>query len=186
MKNTRSFSENDNPKVKHVVTPIRTPPPEYVDPKDIRLFREPPWKLRLTIEDDRSYLMVRIVCAAPLSQPSRYICFLDEKNEVICTVEDPIALDAESQRIVKEELKQRYMTAIIEQVDSLRNEFGVSYWDVKTNRGNREFVVRNVSESAQWISQRRLLLIDVDGNRFEIPNLDALDKRSLNLIGMVI
>ena len=37
----------------------------------------------------------------------------DEKNEVICTVEDPIDLDEASQRLIKEELEQRYMTAII-------------------------------------------------------------------------
>lgn len=78
------------------------------------------------------------------------------------------------------------MTAVIEVISSLRNEFGVSYWDVQTDRGNREFVVRNVSESAQWISPRRLLLIDVDGNRFEIPDIDLLDKRSISLIEMVI
>ena len=79
MENTKPKSDKDKPKVKRPVTPIQTPPPECVNPKDIRLFREPPWKLRLTIEGDRSYLMVRVVRAAPLSQPSRYICFLDEK-----------------------------------------------------------------------------------------------------------
>lgn len=186
MDNTESSGENEQPKAEHVVTPIQTPPPECVNPKDIRLFREPAWKLRLTIQGDRSYLMVRVVRAAPLSQPSRYICFLDEKNEVIWTVEDPSVLDAESRRILKEELNQRYLTTVIQAIDSLKNEFGVSYWDVQTNRGNREFVVRNVSESAQWIAERRLLLIDVDGNRFEIPDLDALDKRSLSLIEMLI
>ena len=186
MENSKSIGDEDKTKVQKPVTPIQTPPPECVNPKDVRLFREPPWKLRLTIAGDRSYLMVRVVRAAPLSQPSRYICFLDEKNEVIWTVEDPSVLDADTRRILQEELDQRYMTAAIEVINSLRNEFGVSYWDVQTNRGNREFVVRNVSESAQWISPRRLLLIDVDGNRFEIPDIDVLDKRSFGLIDMVI
>ena len=88
--------------------------------------------------------------------------------------------------MVKEEIEQRYMTAIIKRVDSLKSEFGVSYWEVQTDRGNREFVVRNVSESAQWITDRRLLLIDVDGNRFEISNLEVLDKKSRGLIEMVL
>ena len=185
-KEIETLAENGKTKAEKTVTPIQVTHPEHVHPKDIWLFREPPWALRMTIEGDRSYLKIRIVCAAPLSQPSRYICFLDEKNEIICTVEDPRVLDTESQRIVKEELNQRYMTAIIEQVYSLRKEFGVSYWDVQTNRGGREFVVRNVSENAQWISERRLLLVDVDGNRFEIPDLDALNKKSLGLIEMVL
>ncbi|MCZ6678631.1 MAG: DUF1854 domain-containing protein [Candidatus Poribacteria bacterium] len=167
------------------VTPIQVTHPEHVDARDLRLFRKPPWALRMTIEGDRSYLKVRIVRAAPLSQPSRYICFLDEKNEVICMVTDPNVLDAESRRIVQEELDQRYLTAIIDRIHSLRNEFGVGYWDVETDRGRREFVVRNVSENAQWLSESRLLLVDVDGNRFEVPDLNALDKKSLGFIEMV-
>ena len=128
-------TENSEAKAERTITPIQVTHPEQVAPEVIRLFREPPWVLRLTIEGDRSYLKVRVVCAAPLSQPDRYICFLDEKNEVICTVEDPIDLDAASQRIIKEEIEQRYMTAIIKRVDSLRSEFGVSYWEVQTDRG---------------------------------------------------
>ena len=178
--------ENEKGKSERTITPIQVTHPERVAPETVRLFREPPWMLRLTIEGDRSYLKVRVVCAAPLSQPDRYICFLDEKNEVICTVEDPIDLDPVSQRIVKEEIEQRYMTAIIKRVDSLKSEFGVSYWEVQTDRGDREFVVRNVSESAQWITDRRLLLLDVDGNRFEISNLEVLDKKSRGLIQMVL
>ena len=176
----------ENGKAERTIAPIQVTHPEHVEPEAIRLFHEPPWTLRLTIEDDRSYTKVRVVCAAPLSQPDRYICLLDEKNEVICTVEDPIVLDAASQGIIKEELSQRYMTAIIKRIDSLRSEFGVSYWEVQTDRGDREFVIRNVSENAQWITDRRLLLVDVDGNRFEISNLDALDKKSRGLIEMVL
>ena len=179
-------TENGKAKAERTITPIQVTHPEHVEPEAIRLFREPPWVLRLTIKGDRSYLKIRVVCAAPLSQPDRYICLLDEKNEVICTVEDPIVLDAVTQRMVKEELEQRYMTAIIKRVDSLRSEFGVSYWEVQTDRGNREFVVRNVSENAQWITDRRLLLLDVDGNRFEISNLEELDKKSRGLIEMVL
>lgn len=179
-------AENGQRKIEQTITPIQVTHPEHVDPEAIRLFREPSWVLRLTIEGDRSYLKVRVVCAAPLSQPDRYICLLDEKNEVICTVEDPIVMDAVSQDIIKEELEQRYMTAVIKRVDSLRSEFGVSYWEVQTDRGDREFVVRNVAENAQWITDRRLLLVDVDGNRFEISNLEVLDKKSRGLIEMVL
>lgn len=182
----KTSPENEKTKAERSITPIQVTHPEQVDIEAIRLFREPPWVLRLTIESDRSYLKVRVVCAAPLSQPDRYICFLDEKNEVICTVEDPIDLDTVSQRIIKEEIEQRYMTAIIKRIDSLKSEFGVSYWEVQTDRGDREFVVRNVSENAQWITDRRLLLLDVDGNRFEISNLEHLDKKSRGLIEMVL
>ena len=168
------------------VTPIVVTHPEKADADKIRLFREPPWTLRLTIDGDRSYLKVKVVRAAPLSCPDRYISILDEKDEEVCMVDDLGDLDAGTRAIIGEELERRYLTSIIERIDSLRSEFGTSYWEVKTNRGQREFVVQNVAENARWLGDRRLLLVDVDDNRFEIPDLDSLDKRSLNFIRQVL
>ena len=173
-------------KPKHAVTPITVTHPEHVDEESIRLFREPPWMLRLTIEGDRSYTRVKIVRAAPLSHPKQYISLLDVKDEEICMIDDLKSLDAEMRAIVDEELERRYLTSIIEQVSSVRNEFGTSYWDVRTNRGEREFVVQNAAENAQWLGDHRLLLIDVDGNRFEIPDLNDLDKKSIGFVELVL
>jgi|AP95_1055475.scaffolds.fasta_scaffold18329_2 hypothetical protein len=171
---------------KRAVTPITVTHPENVGVESIQLFREPPWMLRLTIQDDRSYLRVKIVRAAPLSHPNRYICILDAKDEEICMIDDPKLLASEMADIVKEELDRRYLTSTIERVTSVRNEFGTSYWDVLTNRGEREFVVQNASENAQWLGDHRLLLVDVDGNRFEISDLNALDKKSQGYVELVL
>ena len=168
------------------ITPITVTHPEHVAIDELRLFREPAWVLRLTIGSDRSYLKVKVVRAAPLSYPDRYISFLDGKDEEICMVDDLGELDEEARAIIAEELDRRYLTSVVEEVYSLRNEFGTSYWDVQTNRGRREFVVQNVAENAQWLGDHRVLLLDVDGNRFEIPNMEALDRRSLGLIEQVL
>jgi len=101
-------------------------------------------------------------------------------------VDDLAELDDEARGIIKEELERRYLTSTIQQVLSVRNEFGTSYWEVLSDRGEREFVVQNVAENAQWLGDHRLLLVDVDGNRFEIPNLEDLDKQSLGLIEQVL
>ena len=171
---------------KHTPTPITVTHPENVDVSKVRLYREPAWKLRLTTEDDRSYTRVKVVRASPLSHPTRYICLLDAKDEEVCMIPDMKDLDEDMRQIVQEELDRRYLTSTIESVVSIRNEFGTSYWDVETNRGPREFVVQNVAENAQWLGDHRLLLVDVDGNRFEIPNLGDLDKKSLSRVEMVL
>ena len=169
-----------------MIAPIEVTHPEHVDSEDIRLFREPPWRLRMTIEGDRSYLKVKIVRAAPLSNPAKYICFLDAKDEIICTVKELGELDEASQVIVLEEMDRRYLTSTITRIEAVRTDFGVTYWDVRTDRGFREFVMQEISENTRWLGERRLLLIDVDGNRFEIPDLDALDRRSQKLLETVI
>ena len=184
--NSRESAGNGQADEKQAITPINITHPEHVKVQDIRLFREPAWTLRLTIDGDRSYLKVKVVRAAPLSYPDQYISFLDSKDEEVCMVDDLQELDEETRALIKEELDRRYLTSIIEQILSVRNEFGTSYWDVQTNRGQREFVVQNVAENAQWLGDHRLLLIDVDGNRFEIPDLEALDKKSLGFVEQVL
>jgi hypothetical protein len=168
------------------ITPITVTHPEKVEVGQLRLFREPPWILRLTIEGDRSYLRVKVVRAAPLSHPDRFVCLLDSKDEEICMIDNLEEVDEGMRALLEEELDRRYLTSVIERVDSVRNEFGTSYWDVQTHRGRREFVVQNVSENAQWLGDHRLLLIDVDGNRFEIPALDQLDRRSVGFVEQVL
>lgn len=171
---------------KLAITPISVSHPERVAIDEIRLFREPAWVLRLTIEGDRSYLKVKVVRAAPLSHPTRYICLLDAKDEEICMIDDLNPLNREMRALIEEELDRRYLTASIQRVNAVRNEYGTSYWDVQTDRGSREFVVQNVSENAQWLGDHRLLITDVDGNRFEIPHLNELDKKSLAAVEQVV
>lgn len=167
-------------------TPIETIHPESVDASAIRLFREPAWRLRMTIDGDRSYTRVKVVRAAPLSEPDRYICFLDVKDEAICMVKELSELAEANHEIVREELDTRYLTAYVSRVNNLRNEYGVSYWDVETDRGRREFVAKNVAEHAQWLGEHRLFLLDVDGNRFEFKDLTKLDKKSQAFIDIVL
>ena len=174
----------DNEKL--AITPIPVTHPERVEIDKIRLFREPAWILRLTVDGDRSYLKVKVVRAAPLSHPTQYICLLDAKDEEICMIDDLKQLDSEACTLIGEELDRRYLTAAIQRVNAVRNEYGTSYWDVQTNRGPREFVVQNVSENAQWLGDHRLLITDVDGNRFEIPHLGELDKKSLAAVEQVV
>ncbi len=171
---------------KPAITPISVTHPEHVEIDKLRLFRAPAWLLRLTIDGDRSYLKVKVVRAAPLSHPTRYISLLDAKDEEICMIDDLAQLDLAARGLIEEELDHRYLTATIQQVHAVRNEYGTSYWDVQTDRGPREFVVQNVSENAQWLGDHRLLIIDVDGNRFEIPRLDKLDKKSLAAVEQVV
>jgi hypothetical protein len=157
-----------------------------LDPRTIELFFEPKDRLRMTIPGDRSYPIVKPAWAAPLSHPQRYLVLLDGKDQEIVMIEDPRVLSDTSRRAVEEELRRRYLTATITAVEHAKVEFGATYWVVETDRGKREFVTQSLQENAIWLSDRHLLLIDVDGNRFEIPDLSALDSRSRRWVHMIL
>jgi len=157
-----------------------------IAPASIRLFYEPQGTLRLTVADDRSYPVVKLYQAWPLSMPGRYLSFQDAKGDEITLIESAAELTAEAREVAEEELKRRYFTARVEAVVDIRTEFGVSYWRVRTDKGERDFVVQSLSESCIWLGEHHILIVDVDGNRFEIADRMALDTASRERLDCVL
>jgi hypothetical protein len=151
----------------------------------IKLFYEPKDRLRMTV-GDRSYPTVKPVWSSPVARPGKYLSLLDEKGNEVAMVVDPSSLDDESRLAVETELRKRYLTAIIDRVETARQEYGATYWRVHTDRGKRDFVCENLQENALWYSSTHLMLLDTDGNRFEVPDTEKLDTHSRNLIETIL
>lgn len=154
--------------------------------EEIVLFHYPKDRLRLTIQGDRSYHTVKPAWASPLSHPRNYLSLLDAKGKEILMIRDPMELSPESRAAVDLELRRRYLTATVTAVTDGRVEFGATYWKVETDRGPKDLVTQNLQENAVWLSDSHLLLLDVDGNRFEIPDISALDEKSQSLINTIL
>ena len=157
-----------------------------MDPKSLKLFYEPKDRLRLTVGDEKSYHTVKPVWAAPLSRPGQYLAFLDGKGKEIVTLPDPSVLPPDSLTAAQEELRRRYLTATVRAVTHAKQEFGATYWSVQTDRGDRDFVTQNLQENAVWLSPTHILLLDVDGNRFEITDVSALDDASRRYLAAIL
>ncbi len=166
-------------------TQIRERDP-ITNPHDLFLFEHPQGTLRLTVADNYSFLVVRLYQAAPLSQPKHFLAFQDGKGEEIALVPHLSDLTTEAQPVAEAELARRYLTAKIESVSGVKTEFGATYWNVVTSRGERDFVMQSLTESCIWLSDTHILLIDVDGNRFEIPDRTLLDAASRERLASVL
>lgn len=160
--------------------------PPITDFSKLKLFFEPRDRLRLTVGDDRSYVTVKPAWASPLSFPKSYLALLDGKGDEIVTVKDPGQLPPDSLQAVHAELHRRYLAPTITKITNAKVEFGATYWHVETDRGPRDFVTQSLQENAQWLSERHLVLVDVDQNRFEIPDIDQLDAESLRTIHQIL
>jgi len=159
---------------------------ETVAPAEIHLRFEPAGVLRMTIGDRRSIVKVALYQASPLRRPGRHLSFLDGAGDEVAMVDQVDELPEASREIAREALRRRYLTARIARITGIRQEFGVTYWDVETDRGPRDFVVQSLSEACQWLGDHHLLFIDVDGNRFEIADRTALDPESRHLLDDVL
>ncbi len=153
---------------------------------ELNLFYEPKDRLRLTVGNDRSYPTVKPVWSAPLSRPNTYLALLDGKGQEIAMLPTLNSVDSDSRQAIESELRRRYMTATITSIVHASVEFGATYWKVETDRGHRDFVTQSLQENAMWLAPTHLLLLDVDGNRFEILDTSALDEKSRSFIRAIL
>src|SRR5712692_4302825 len=130
-----------------------------VDAGRITLSEGPGGILRLTRAGDRCYPRVKIVQAAPLAEPNRFISFLDEKGTEIAMVGELAELEPESRRLARAALDRFYLVAEIRQIRSVYVEMGVSYWEVETDRGPRAFTLKDLQENVRDLGPDRLVIV---------------------------
>ena len=123
--------------------------------------------------------------AFPLSDPDRYIGFLDDQGRDLGMVVDLDGLDGSSRKVLEEELEKRYFLPRILRIRRVWEERGRTHWEVNTDRGRRRLGLQDRREGLMDLGSGRWLVVDADGNRFEIPEMERLDRRSRTLLGSV-
>jgi len=149
------------------------------DPRRIRMSREPNGSVSVAISGDRVYGAVGVLRAAPLSDPDHFVSIVDADGQEIAMIKEPYELDADTRRILEEELGRRYPSVPIRRIRSARNNAGVWHVDVDTDGGRRELRLPDLGESVRCVGGSRYVLQDSSGTRFEIWDARALDKRSM-------
>ena len=176
-----SMPANENKPQEKPVTLIEASQLVFLDVKKLRFFKHGA-TLRLTIENDRSYLQVGILRALPLSEPNRFLSVRDDANKEIGLLVNPAELSVEDRKLVKEELERRYFVPIIKRIVAAKERFGTVDWTIETDRGVCQFTTRNLRENVQRPAPGRIILNDVDGNRYDIRNVDDLSRESEELL----
>ncbi len=159
-----------------------------LNPKEFKLFRtgEADARVRMELLGDRCVIEVRIARALPLSDPDRYIGLRDGDDKEIGLLHDLHGLEPNTRIIIEEELDRRYLLPRVEKVIGVRDEFGISVWDVLTDHGTRRYTVRNMRDNTVPISPTRLIMTDVDGNRFEFPDVTTVGSKAYDVLLKVL
>jgi len=106
------------------------------------------------------------------------VVFLDAKGVEVATIPGLDALAEADRAVAEEALRERYHLPVIRRVHEIDVRFGTRYWQGETDRGPRWFALREPGKNVTWVSATHVVLRDTAGNRFEIPDLLALDGRS--------
>lgn len=137
---------------------------------------------------DKNYNRVNFYRTFPFTDPTSYISVreVDEKAREIGMIESLNFLNEEQRLLVSKQLNIRYFTPVIEKIVDIKDEYGYAYFDVLTNYGPSKFTTHMGGGSVVSLTDTRLLITDIDGNRFEIPDITTLTALELKKLDLFI
>lgn len=152
-------------------------PPVQKDDLDENVSEEPVWQ-----EIGRVYFHR----AFPFELPEQFISVQEREGKEYGIIKDIVNLDDESAANVRAALARKYYTPTITKIHSLKERFGYSYWSVDTDKGKMNFTLQDTFRSIAKVSDVRLVVTDIDGNRYYILDAEALDPSSYKKIELYL
>jgi hypothetical protein len=154
----------------------------YLDEQKVKVYAaEQGSRPHVEIEGEVCLVHAKLRRCFPLTMSSRFISVFDSGSSEIGILRDIGEMDSESRQNVEAELDAFYFTPSIARIKSLKAEASMWKWDVETQRGDVVFYLRGVRDSVHEVAPNRWQIFSVDGQRYEIRNVDELDQRSQNL-----
>ena len=118
----------------------------------------------------------------PLSGKEKYISLLDSQGIEQAVIRDMRTLPKESRELIEDCLREYYLIPKVEKIWDIEAKFGTVALTVDTDRGPARIELNANLHGLKLLYGGRVLMRDRSDNRYEIPELAKLDKRSRQLI----
>ncbi|MCE2395085.1 DUF1854 domain-containing protein [Candidatus Poribacteria bacterium] len=154
---------------------------QFLDPQRLKISRNQFAELEAELPDGTVHAPVEPVRTFPLTQPNQYISLLDVHKNELGLIEDINQLEKADQTVLAEELEKCYFMPKITRIYFIEGRFGVTEWEAETDSGTVSFDLRSRNDITTF-NGGRVLIKDIDGNRYEIVNYHQLDPQSVALL----
>lgn len=136
--------------------------------------------------EDKTYDRVGVYLTFPLTNPEEFISIreTDEKAKEIGIIQRLKDMEKDVQEMIREQVRLRYFMPVIRRVMDVKDEYGYAYWHVTTDFGACRFTTHMGGDAVINIGGARYQITDIDGNRYELPDLYALtvmERKKLDL-----
>ena len=148
--------------------------------------RKAPCEVKYTDDGKRDYGRVILHRAFPFDRPNEIISVQQEDGFEIGIIKNISDFDEKTVEILNKSLDDKYYIPEILKILSAKDRFGFVYFKCETDSGICDFVVRNPFGSIIRLSDTRIIIMDIDGNRYSIKNTNALDRKSYRKIELYI
>ena len=133
--------------------------------------------------DGTDHPHVTLKRALPVGQPSEFVSVYDAENKEIGIIRSLEELTKANWDVVARELGNRYFCPTILEIKSVKDKLGYVYVELLLGEDKRSATVKScalkdVSRNIRSLDDKRILIFDVDGNRYMVQDVNKLDKTS--------
>ena len=136
---------------------------------------------RIAVVVDGASVTVRVRECFPWSEPGRYLSLRNEDDEEVAFVEDPALLHDASRRVLESALAEAGFVIEVLRVVAIDEEVEIRQWTIETRNGRRHFQT-HLDDWPRRLPMGGLLIRDVGGDLYRLPEPSALDRRSRELL----
>ena len=134
--------------------------------------------VNLTLQDGRFFEKLEPRRLFPVSRIDEYITLLDTDGIEVAVIRSINDITKESREVIEYSLNDYYLVPHILRIISITEKNGKIHWCVETDRGIKEFDVRNRNHDVRVYSDGRVRVRDSDDNRYIIADYRKLDSHS--------
>ena len=152
--------------------------------ESFQLSRNASGRLVVTTSDGRVHEGVEPMRSFPLSDPDRLVSLIDGHGHEVTCVADISRLPAETASLLRRELADREFLPRIERIVHVTTHKEPHEWDVITDRGRVQFLLRD--DDIRRLGPTRAILVDMHGVRFYIADSQQLDAKSRRILSQYL
>lgn len=181
MENSVDILEQEKEKVDRLLSM------NYILPDNSEFLPTPGGFVSLKFEG-KFYDRVNFHLMFPFSAPDKYISVRepDDKASEIGIIEELSAFGQETAGIISKQLELRYFMPKILKILSIKEEYGFAYWSVVTDKGPCKFTMSTGLRSTAKVGKNRLIVKDIDENRYEIEDMSRLSKKEIKKLDLYV
>ena len=154
---------------------------DFLKPNDVSLEYNKNGFLCMTLCGE-SKGRVKLVRSYPYTMPYDYISVTDIEDNEIGIILSLDALDSDSEKNAKSELERRYYCPTVSEIKSIKEKMGHFYFETVIGGTPKSFTVSNISRNMRFAGDDELLIFDMDGNRYKIPEYSKINTKSRKLL----
>ena len=138
-------------------------------------------RLVFTAENGDIHEGVTPVRAFPIAAPDEGLSLVNYEGHEVAWIDHLADLPPAIGQLIEADLASREFVPEIERIVAVSSFACPSTWQLMTNRGNAELILKG-EEDIRRRSQTRLLIADAHGIQFLIRDLSKLDRHSRKLL----